>query len=64
MVDTGRRADAAQSPPPLDDGRLLDMYRQMVLCRTLDERVWLLNRQGCILVIHCFYKIYFQFYIS
>ena len=22
------------------------MYRQMVLCRTLDERVWMLNRQG------------------
>ena len=22
------------------------MYRQMILCRTLDERVWLLNRQG------------------
>ena len=22
------------------------MYRQMLLCRTLDERVWMLNRQG------------------
>ena len=29
------------------DGRwLLEMYRQMVLSRTLDERIWLLNRQG------------------
>ncbi len=46
MVDTGRRAHPAQSPPPLDDNRLLDMYRQMVLSRALDERVWMLNRQG------------------
>ena len=30
----------------LDDGQLLEMYRQMALCRTLDERIWLLNRQG------------------
>ena len=30
----------------LDESSLLEMYRQMVLCRTLDERVWLLNRQG------------------
>ena len=22
------------------------MYRQMILCRTLDERIWMLNRQG------------------
>ena len=26
--------------------RLLEMYREMVLCRTLDERIWMLNRQG------------------
>ena len=25
---------------------LLDLYREMVLCRTLDERIWMLNRQG------------------
>ena len=25
---------------------LLEMYRKMVLCRALDERVWLMNRQG------------------
>ena len=30
----------------LDDQTLVKMYRQMVLCRTLDERIWLLNRQG------------------
>ena len=26
--------------------QLLDMYREMTLCRTLDERIWMLNRQG------------------
>ena len=30
----------------LDGQKLLEMYRQMLLCRTLDERVWMLNRQG------------------
>ena len=30
----------------LSHERLLEMYRVMVRCRTLDERVWLLNRQG------------------
>ena len=30
----------------LDTGSLLDIYGRMVVCRTLDERVWLLNRQG------------------
>jgi len=30
----------------LSDENLLDIYRQMVLCRTLDERIWALNRQG------------------
>ena len=29
-----------------DNGQLLEMYRKMVLCRALDERVWLMNRQG------------------
>lgn len=29
-----------------DEKTLLEMYRAMVLSRTLDERVWLLNRQG------------------
>ena len=30
----------------LGSQRLLDLYRRMVLSRTLDERVWMLNRQG------------------
>ena len=30
----------------LSDQELLDFYRQMVLVRTLDERIWTLNRQG------------------
>ena len=30
----------------LSERDLLDMYRQMVLVRTLDERIWMLNRQG------------------
>ncbi len=33
-------------PAGLVSKDLLDMYRTMVLSRTLDERVWLLNRQG------------------
>jgi 2-oxoisovalerate dehydrogenase E1 component alpha subunit len=35
-----------QNVPPLSDDDLLEMYRTMVLSRTLDDRVWLLNRQG------------------
>ena len=31
---------------PLDGQALLAIYRRMVLCRTLDERIWMLNRQG------------------
>ena len=30
----------------LTDQDLVEMYRQMVLVRTLDERIWMLNRQG------------------
>ncbi len=30
----------------LSDTDLLEMYRQMTLVRTLDERIWMLNRQG------------------
>ena len=30
----------------LTDQDILDFYKQMVLVRTLDERIWLLNRQG------------------
>ena len=40
------KADNLHAPTDLDGKTLLEMYRQMVLCRTLDERIWLLNRQG------------------
>ena len=30
----------------LSDTDLLEMYRRMTLVRTLDERIWMLNRQG------------------
>ena len=30
----------------LADHDLVEMYRQMILVRTLDERIWMLNRQG------------------
>ncbi len=42
------QANVATTTPAssLDTKKLLGMYRQMVLCRTLDERVWMLNRQG------------------
>ncbi len=30
----------------LSDADLLEMYRRMTLVRTLDERIWMLNRQG------------------
>ena len=51
MEDRKSNVTALKSPSlrdseGLDGGTLLEMYRQMVLCRTLDERVWLLNRQG------------------
>ena len=49
MVDTRAQiatARATSSSRSLDAPQLLDVYRQMVLCRTLDERVWMLNRQG------------------
>jgi len=31
---------------PLQDSKLLEMYETMVLSRILDERIWMLNRQG------------------
>ena len=39
-------ATGATAPAVLGAAQLLEMYRQMALCRTMDERVWLLNRQG------------------
>ena len=49
MADNVAGTAATQAPrriEPLNDQSLLDMYRQMVLSRTLDERIWMLNRQG------------------
>ena len=40
-------AEAAGSlPGNLSADDLADFYRRMVLCRTIDERIWALNRQG------------------
>ena len=33
-------------PGGLSAEDLVDFYRRMVLCRTIDERIWALNRQG------------------
>jgi 2-oxoisovalerate dehydrogenase E1 component alpha subunit len=49
MADNGSRSTSAQTHQAdtgLDDKNLLAMYRQMILCRTMDERIWMLNRQG------------------
>lgn len=37
---------SAASAGTLDDATLLEMYGKMALSRTLDERIWMLNRQG------------------
>ncbi len=37
---------APQLPGGLTADDLTDFYRRMVLCRTIDERIWALNRQG------------------
>ena len=46
----GSLAGLKTEPIPASGGltcrELLDMYREIVLSRTLDERIWLLNRQG------------------
>ena len=48
MAQTKRRmqTDAPATVAPLNPEELLDIYATMVLVRTLDERVWMLNRQG------------------
>jgi len=48
---TEPRPGTTASPPSttssrLSSARLLDLYSTMLLSRTLDERTWLLNRQG------------------
>ena len=45
-VKLGTISTALAASGSLSDQDLLDMYRQMVLVRTLDERIWMLNRQG------------------
>jgi 2-oxoisovalerate dehydrogenase E1 component alpha subunit len=47
MPDEAGRSAATKAPPgKLSAADLVDIYRVMVLSRVLDERVWLLNRQG------------------
>lgn len=43
---TAKKGDKNETSSGLNSEMLLDMYRQMVLSRTLDERIWMLNRQG------------------
>ena len=43
---TGVNAGATETVGTISPETLLDIYRKMVLTRTLDERVWQLNRQG------------------
>ncbi len=45
-VDVGTVRGTALISGQLADHDLVEMYRQMVLVRTLDERIWMLNRQG------------------
>ena len=43
----GRETSKSHHPDlGLTDQEILDFYRKMVLTRTLDERIWTLNRQG------------------
>ena len=50
MAQTPRKASTSGGtldfPQGLNGESLLDIYTTMVLVRTLDERVWMLNRQG------------------
>ena len=39
-------AVASALPGNLSAGDLADFYRRMIFCRTIDERIWALNRQG------------------
>ena len=45
-IDTQSISNTLSTVDHLADEDLLEMYRQMVLVRTLDERIWMLNRQG------------------
>ena len=44
MTETSNKPD--EVPAQLSGDRLVELYRTMVLSRYLDERIWLLNRQG------------------
>ena len=52
MARTGGSAPTSEGTPARHEALALtgqdvvDLYRQMVLARTLDERIWTLNRQG------------------
>ena len=51
IINNGSSAVAETAPAKwqelgLSKNDLLEMYYQLVLARTLDERIWLLNRQG------------------
>jgi 2-oxoisovalerate dehydrogenase E1 component alpha subunit len=50
MAKTGSKSGASRAAISMPDGLssegLLDIYATMVLVRTLDERVWAMNRQG------------------
>lgn len=49
-----RSVTFVDAPPEVDEQMMLEMYRFMVLARTLDERMWLLNRSGKVpFVISC-----------
>ena len=43
---TRKRAGDSLLPPGLTHEDMLDIYSTMVLVRTLDERIWMMNRQG------------------
>lgn len=46
-TDIGRDGAVATAlPGNLSSDDLVDFYRRMILCRTIDERIWALNRQG------------------
>ena len=45
-LSKSKSRDELNSQISLGEDNLLSIYRQMVLCRIFDQRVWLLNRQG------------------
>lgn len=49
---TGPRSKSAPAAVGLDDETLRRMYHDMVLARELADRIWILNRQGRVIVVH------------